>query len=79
LARRGTFDGGLIYAKRDCAPARRFLEKAQALRGAPEKITIDRVGANTAAIERYHTEHHSDIVEKDRRIAFSGHFTKELP
>jgi putative transposase len=51
----------LLRAKRDCAAARRFLEQAIALHGEPDKITIDKSGANTAAIETYNAEHHSDI------------------
>ncbi|MDI1269205.1 MAG: IS6 family transposase, partial [Polaromonas sp.] len=41
----------LLTAKRDMAAARRFLERAINLHGLPEKITIDKSGANTAAIE----------------------------
>ena len=41
----------LLTAKRDKAAARRFLERAINLHGVPEKITIDKSGANTAAIE----------------------------
>src|ERR1035438_3293351 len=51
----------LLRAKRDCAAARRFLEEAMALHGEPEKITIDKSGANTAAIESYNAEYCSDI------------------
>src|SRR5450755_4267096 len=51
----------LLRAKRDCAAARRFLQQAMALHGEPDKITIDQSGANTAAIESYNAEHHSDI------------------
>lgn len=51
----------LLRAKRDCVAARRFLEQAMALHGEPEKITIDQSGANTAAIDSYNAEHHSDI------------------
>jgi putative transposase len=40
----------LMTAKRDKAAARRFLESAINLHGLPEKITIDKSGANTAAI-----------------------------
>ena len=40
----------LLRAKRDHAAARRFLERAIDLHGVPEKITIDKSGANTAAI-----------------------------
>ena len=51
----------LLTAQRDKAAARRFLEQAIALHGEPHKITIDHSGANTAAIENYHADHHTDI------------------
>ena len=38
----------LLTAKRDLAAARRFLERAITLHDMPEKITIDKSGANTA-------------------------------
>ena len=41
----------LLTAKRDKAAARRFLERAINLHSVPEKLTIDKSGANTAAIE----------------------------
>ena len=41
----------LLTAKRDMAAARRFLERAINLHDVPEKITIDKSSANTAAIE----------------------------
>jgi len=41
----------LLSAKRGKAAARRFLERAIGLHDVPEKITIDKSGANTAAIE----------------------------
>jgi len=41
----------LLTAKRDVAAARRFLARAINLYDLPEKITIDKSGANTAAIE----------------------------
>ena len=41
----------LLTAKRDMAAASRFLERALNLHDGPEKITIDKSGANTAAIE----------------------------
>ena len=41
----------LLTAKRDCKAALRFLRKAIRCNGTPEeKITIDKSGANTAAI-----------------------------
>jgi transposase-like protein len=41
----------LLAAKCDLAAARRHLERAVNLHGLPEKITIDKSGANTAAIK----------------------------
>jgi putative transposase len=41
----------LLRAKRDHAAARAFFERAMNLHGVPEKITIDKSGANTAAIK----------------------------
>ena len=46
----------LLRAHRDVAAARRFLERAIDLHGEPEKITIDKSGANTAAIQRIQTD-----------------------
>ncbi len=51
----------LLTAKRDCKAALRFLRKAIGHHGVPEKITIDKSGANTAAIEGYNAEHATDI------------------
>jgi putative transposase len=41
----------LLTAKPDLAAARRFLERIINLHNLPEKITIDKSGANTTAIE----------------------------
>ena len=51
----------LLTAKRDRKAALRFLRKAIGHHGIPEKITIDKSGANTAAIESYNAEHEADI------------------
>ena len=40
----------LLTARRDVAAARRFFERAINLHDLPEKITIDKSGANTAAV-----------------------------
>ena len=40
----------LLAAKRDVAAARRLFERAIDLHGMPEKVTIDKSGANTAAV-----------------------------
>ena len=42
----------LLTAKRDLAAARRYLERAINLHSLPEKITIDKSGANIAAIKK---------------------------
>lgn len=68
----------LLTAKRDEAAARRFLEQAILLHGEPDKITIDKSGANTAAIGSYNADHGAtielrqckylnNIVEQDHR------------
>lgn len=41
----------LLTAKRDKAAARRFFDKAMRLHGQPEKVTMDKSGANKAAID----------------------------
>jgi putative transposase len=51
----------LLTAKRDRKAALRFLGKAIRYNGTPEKITIDKSGANTAAIESHNTECKADI------------------
>ena len=40
----------MLSDKRDAAAARRFLEQAIGLHGVPRKITIDKSGANKAAV-----------------------------
>lgn len=61
VARDGDTIDFLLSAQRDEVAARRFLEQAIALHGEPHKITIDQSGANTAAIENYNAEHHTDV------------------
>ncbi len=65
----------LLTAKRDCKAALRFLRKANRQRGEPQKITIDRSGANTAAIERYKAEHEADI--EIRRIRYLNNIVEQ--
>ena len=68
----------LLTARRDKAAARRFLEQAIGLHGVPEKITIDKSGANMAAIESIEKDagcgihmrqikYLNNIVEQDHR------------
>ena len=51
----------LLRARRDHAAARAFFERAIDLHGVPEKITIDKSGANTAAIEGIRADSGVDI------------------
>jgi transposase-like protein len=68
----------LLTAKRDLAAARRFLERAIGRHGLPDKITINKSGANTAAvhsiladtgapIELRQVKYLNNIVEQDHR------------
>jgi putative transposase len=68
----------LLTAKRDRKAASRFLRKAIGWNGTPDKITIDKSGADTAAIESHNFEHEAaieirqikylnNIVEQDHR------------
>ena len=51
----------LFTARRDRTAAGRFLERAIGQHGEPEKITIDKSGANTAAIDSYNAGHEVNI------------------
>ena len=68
----------LLRAHRDLAAARSFLERAIDLHGVPEKITIDKSGANTAAIvglradsgvdiEMHQSKYLNNLIEQDHR------------
>jgi transposase-like protein len=68
----------ILTAKRDLAAARRFLERAINQHDVPEKITIDKIGPNTTAIEcvkadacvdilMRQSKYLNNIVEQDHR------------
>ena len=68
----------LLTARRDREAALRFLRKAIRDNATPDKITIDKSGANSAAIESHNSEHEAgiqirqvkhlnNIVEQDHR------------
>ena len=65
----------LLTAKRDRKAALRFLRKAIGQHGAPQKITIDKSGANTAAIESYNVEHETDI--EIRRVKYLNNIVEQ--
>ena len=51
----------LLTAKRDKAAARRFFEKAIGQNGSPETVTIDKSGANLAALHAVNAERETPI------------------
>ena len=51
----------LLTTKRDRRAAPQFLRNAFGQRGTPEKITIGKSGANTAAIDSYNVKHKASI------------------
>lgn len=51
----------LLTAKRDVAAARWFLERAIDRNGVPEKVTIDKSGADTSVIESQRVDSGADI------------------
>jgi transposase-like protein len=68
----------LLTAKRDLAAARRFFDRAIKLHSVPQKITIDKSGANTAAvhaliedsgacIELRQSKYLNNLIEQDHR------------
>lgn len=65
----------LLTARRDEAAARRFLERAIDLNGVPEKITIDKSGANTAAIQSIQADSGADI--ELRRIKYLNNVVEQ--
>jgi transposase-like protein len=76
--RKGKTVDFLLTAKRDKAAALRFFEKAMKASGAPEKVTMDKSGANKAAIDAINAgrdepivvrqvKYLNNIVEQDHR------------
>ena len=67
----------LLTAKRDLAAARRFLERTIGQHGLPDKITIDKSGANTAAVQRIQADgdcNHENLQAAHRRPC--NHFAR---
>ena len=69
----------LLTARRDKAAAVRFFEKAMKASGVPEKVTMDKSGANKAAMEEINgrgetpiivrqVKYLNNIVEQDQRF-----------
>jgi len=49
----------LLTAKSDKAAANRFFDKAMSANGMPERATIDKSGANKAAVDAINEHHHA--------------------
>ena len=78
----------LLRAKRDYTAARAFFERAIGLHGVPEQITIDKSGANTAAIvsmqadsglhiKMQQSKYLNNLIEQDHRAA--KRVTRSMP
>ena len=65
----------LLTARRDRKAALRFLRKAIGRHGVPEKISIDKSGAHTAAIISYNADHDTDI--ELRRIKYLNNIVEQ--
>jgi hypothetical protein len=52
----------LLTAKRDASAARRFFEKAMRHNAVPDKVTMDKSGANQAALEQLNAEREIPIM-----------------
>jgi putative transposase len=76
--KQGKTVGFLLTAKRDMAAAKRFFDKAMAANGDPDKVTMDKSGANKAAMDAINAgravpilvrqvKYLNNIVEQDHR------------
>jgi transposase-like protein len=65
----------LLRARRDKVAARRFFEKAIAQNGAPETVTIDKSGANLAALQAVNAERETPI--KARQIRYLNNIVEQ--
>lgn len=61
----------LLTARRDWVTARRYLERANDLHDLPEKITIDKSDANTAAIESVKADTCVDILMHPKKYVIN--------
>ena len=52
----------LLTAKRDMVAAKRFFDKAMGANGVPNKVAMDKSGANKAAIDAVNSGRHEPIV-----------------
>lgn len=65
----------LLRAHRDKAAARRYLEKAIDRNGAPETVTMDKSGANLAALQAINAERETPI--KVRQVKYLNNIVEQ--
>jgi putative transposase len=65
----------LLRAHRDKAAARRYFEKAIDLNGTPETVTIDKSGANLAALQAINAERETPI--KVRQVKYLNNIVEQ--
>ena len=65
----------LLTAKRDKAAAMRFFDKAMQASGVPEKVTMDKSGANKAAMEEINARGETLIIV--RQIKFLNNIVEQ--
>ena len=58
----------LLTAKRDEAAALRFFEKAMKASGVPEKVTMDKSGANKAAMDEINTRGETPVIVRQVKL-----------
>lgn len=65
----------LLRAHRDKAAARRYFEKAIDRNGAPETVTMDKSGANLAALQAVNSERETPI--KARQVKYLNNIVEQ--
>ena len=65
----------LLTAKRDMAAAKRFFDKAMRENGVPEKVTMDKSGANKAALDQLTTQR--EIPIKIRQVKYLNNIVEQ--
>jgi putative transposase len=65
----------LMIAKRDASAARRFFEKAMRHSEVPDTVTMDKSGANKAALDRLNTQR--EIPIKSRQVKYLNNIVEQ--
>ena len=65
----------LLTARRDKAAAQRFFDKAMKANGVPEKVTMDKSGANKVAIDEINTSREMPILV--RQVKYLNNLVKQ--